>query len=377
MAFVPKYAFLVNWIKDQILHGDLNCGDRLYSENELCSIFDVSRQTVRQAIGILEQEGVVTRRRGSGTYILWRKTHGRTGTKKIGVISTYVGEYIFMDILRAVESVLSGQGYVTQVSFTRNDPENERRALRSMLDSDVDGVIVEPTKSGLPNPNLDFYTEFRKRGIPVLFFNAKYPELDFPVVSLDDAAAGEIAASFLIGNGHRDIAGIFQCDDIQGKLRYKGYMKALSENGIAINSRRILWYATEDISELTRYPDRILRRLECCSAVCCYNDRIAVSVIDVLKQNGRSVPGDMSVVGIDNSSLADLCSPPLTSVYNPAALLGETAAKNLLAMIENPDFDAQVLFRPVMVERASVSVYTAQRTAREDEDESKHAQAVL
>ena len=257
------------------------------------------------------------------------------------------------------------------------DPENERRALRSMLDSDVDGVIVEPTKSGLPNPNLDFYTEFRKRGIPVLFFNAKYPELDFPVVSLDDAAAGEIAASFLIGNGHRDIAGIFQCDDIQGKLRYKGYMKALSENGIAINSRRILWYATEDISELTRYPDRILRRLEGCSAVCCYNDRIAVSVIDVLKQNGRSVPGDMSVVGIDNSSLADLCSPPLTSVYNPAALLGETAAKNLLAMIENPDFDAQVLFRPVMVERASVSVYTAQRTAREDEDESKHAQAVL
>ena len=102
-----------------------------------------------------------------------------------------------------------------------------------------------------------------------------------------------------------------------------------------------------------------------------------MSVIDVLKQNGRSVPGDMSVVGIDNSSLADLCSPPLTSVYNPAALLGETAAKNLLAMIENPDFDAQVLFRPVMVERASVSVYTAQRTAREDEDESKHAQAVL
>ena len=147
MAFVPKYAFLVNWIKDQILHGDLNCGDRLYSENELCSIFDVSRQTVRQAIGILEQEGVVTRRRGSGTYILWRKTHGRTGTKKIGVISTYVGEYIFMDILRAVESVLSGQGYVTQVSFTRNDPENERRALRSMLDSDVDGVIVESNTS--------------------------------------------------------------------------------------------------------------------------------------------------------------------------------------------------------------------------------------
>ena len=262
MAFVPKYAFLVNWIKDQILHGDLHFGDRLYSENELCSIFGISRQTVRQAIGILEQEKVVSRRsrqaigileqekvvsrrRGSGTYVTWQKKPARSGTKKIGVISTYVGEYIFMDILHSVEAVLSTNGYATQISFTHNQVENERRALRAMLDSDVDGIIVEPTKSGLPNPNLSMYDEFRSRNIPVLFFNAKYPGLDFPVVRLDDVAAGEMVTSFLIGKGHTKIAGIFQCDDIQGMLRYEGYIQALEKNNIEINSQRILWFSTE------------------------------------------------------------------------------------------------------------------------------------
>lgn len=358
MAFVPKYAFLVNWIKDQILHGDLHFGDRLYSENELCSIFGISRQTVRQAIGILEQEKVVSRRRGSGTYVTWQKKTTRSGTKKIGVISTYVGEYIFMDILHGIESVLSANGYATQISFTHNQVENERRALRSMLDSDVDGIIVEPTKSGLPNPNLSMYDEFRSRNIPVLFFNAKYPELDFPVVCLDDVAAGEMVTSFLIGKGHTKIAGIFQCDDIQGMLRYEGYIQALEKNNIEINSQRILWFSTEDIDELSLYPERIMKRIKDCSAVCCYNDQIAVKVIKVLEKNDISVPDDISVTGMDNSTLAELCIPPLTSVYNPVSLLGETAAKNLLALIEDSSFNAEVLFRPVIIERSSVAVHT-------------------
>ncbi len=357
MAFVPKYAFLVNWIKDQILHGDLHFGDRLYSENELCSIFGISRQTVRQAIGILEQEKVVSRRRGSGTYVTWQKKTTRSGTKKIGVISTYVGEYIFMDILHGIESVLSANGYATQISFTHNRVENERRALRSMLDNDVDGIIVEPTKSGLPNPNIRIYDEFRARNIPVLFFNAKYPGLDFPVVCLDDVVAGEMATSFLIGKGHKKIAGVFQCDDIQGLLRYQGYIQALEKNGIEINSHRIFWFATEDIDDIATYPDRIMKRIKDCSAVCCYNDQIAVKVIKILEQHGISVPDNISVTGIDNSNLAELSVPPLTSVYNPVSLLGETAAKNLLALIEDPSFDAEVLFRPVIVERSSVSDY--------------------
>ena len=101
-----------------------------------------------------------------------------------------------------------------------------------------------------------------------------------------------------------------------------------------------------------------MKRIKDCSAVCCYNDQIAVKVIKVLEKNDISVPDDISVTGMDNSTLAELCIPPLTSVYNPISLLGETAAKNLLSLIEDPSFNAEVLFRPVVIERSSVAVHT-------------------
>ena len=64
-----KYIFLVNWIKDRIGTRELRPGEKLYSENELSEMFDLSRQTVRHAIGILEAEGLVTAAQGKGFYV--------------------------------------------------------------------------------------------------------------------------------------------------------------------------------------------------------------------------------------------------------------------------------------------------------------------
>lgn len=68
-ADAPKYIDLMNWIREQILSGEFNVGMRLPSENELGKKFLISRQTVRQATSVLESEGLLERRRGSGTYV--------------------------------------------------------------------------------------------------------------------------------------------------------------------------------------------------------------------------------------------------------------------------------------------------------------------
>lgn len=355
---VPKYMFLVNWVKDQIAQGELKYGDKLYSENELCGIFGISRQTVRQAVGILEQEKYVERHRGSGTFIVFNKNDHRVPTKKIGVISTYIGEYIFTNILKSIEGVLSGSGYTMQLTFTHNKIENERRALQTMLDSDVDGIIVEPTKSGLPNPNISLYHDIVHRGIPLVFFNAVYPEESFPVVSLDDTAAGELAARYLLEAGHERLGALFQSDDIQGRLRYSGFLQALTKANIPVNGENIIWFTTEDITDLSLYPERIVKRLSGCTGVVCYNDQIATRLVRMLRQADILVPEQLSVVSIDNSDLAGMCEVPLTSIANPVTLLGETVASNILSLIQNPQFDANKQFAPVIVERASVKRIT-------------------
>ena len=196
--FRPKYQVLREWIKSRIHQGELKPGDKLYSENELCSMFDLSRQTVRHAVEILERDGLVQRKRGSGTYINQSSATAVLSNRNIGVITTYIDSYIFPSIIKGIEGVLAQEGYSVQLALTRNRIENEERALRTMLEGNVGGIIAEPTKSGLPNPNLSLYDELAKQGVPVLFFNAYYPQRDFPHVSMDDFLAGKMATEYLI-----------------------------------------------------------------------------------------------------------------------------------------------------------------------------------
>ena len=83
-------------------------------------------------------------------------------------ISTYVDSYIFPPVVRGIERVLSKRGYTTQIAFTGNRVSREQDILNNLIDKDIiDGLIVEPAKSALPNPNLHYYQELKERGIPI------------------------------------------------------------------------------------------------------------------------------------------------------------------------------------------------------------------
>lgn len=355
MADSPKYMEIVRWSRAQIDGRALHPGDRFLSEKELSGRFGLSRQTVRHALQLLENEGYIRRVRGSGTYVADR-TRPASGEKTmtVGVISTYMSDYIFPGILRGIESVLTRSGYMIQFAFTHNRVANESLALRSMLEKRVDGMIVEPTKSGLPNLNLDLYRQIQERRIPLVFFNAHYPSLSVPYVSLDDEEAGLAATRCLIRSGHTRIAGMFLQGDLQGRLRYLGYIRALAEANLALCDEHVLWYATEDRPTFLDDPARILARLEGCTAVFCYNDQLAVRLIEMLRSQGLRVPEDFSVIGVDNCDMAALCAPPLTTVNLPVQELGQAAAATLLSIIAG-NAVTPVLFPPAVVERASVA----------------------
>ncbi len=143
----------------------------------------------------------------------------------------------------------------------------------------MDGVIAEPTKSGLPNPNLDLYGKIMERGIPVIFINSFYPQLEAPYVSLNDKMAGKIVTDYLLQCGHRNIAAVFKGDDGQGHQRYAGYLEALMEAGIRIDDRRIIWIDTEMLTDFGQSESWMLQRLEGCTACVCYNDLVASRLI--------------------------------------------------------------------------------------------------
>lgn len=352
-----KYEEIADRIISEIEQGKLKPGERIYSENELVSLFQVSRQTARHAVSVLEARGVVRRVRGSGTYIRGQAEAKRGRTMRIAVMTTYVDEYIFPSMLREMESRLSREGYTLQISFTYNAVEKERMILKGFLREDsVDGIIAEPTKSGLPNPNLDIYRELQKRNVPVLFLNSYYPDLQGVHVSLDDYLAGRMVTEHLLQCGHRKIAGIFKSDDGQGHRRYAGYVDALMAGDIKVKGERIAWIDTCELREMQEDQGRYLRRLGGCTACVCYNDEVANQLVGICKGADIRIPEDLSIVGIDNSDLAGRCEIPFTSAQNPVKELAGLAAAGMLQMLEGVEPAESVELKPEMIVRKSVRI---------------------
>ena len=281
-----------------------------------------------------------------------REAEEEQRSKRIAVVTTYVDNYIFPGIIRGIESTLSGAGFQVQIAFTGNWLWREAEVLRDLLSQELRGVIIETTKSALPNPNLALYRELRGRGIPIVFLNSRYPELEgCPMVTLQDEHAGYLAAKHLIDCGHRKLGGLFKSDDGQGIRRYQGFMRGLWEAGIYDRERSMVWFDTEDAADFSRMERTLVERLGGCSGILCYNDGAALEVMELFKKNGILVPKDVSIVSVDDTELALRGTVGLTSIQHPKGRLGEKAAQVLLSTIkgglpgEDYEFEARLMER--------------------------------
>lgn len=354
----PRYMVVVDWVKGELSKGYLNPGDRLDSEHELAEKFSLSRQTIRHAISVLENEGYVTRIQGSGTYISDNNITDKVNRKNIAIITTYVDAYIFPQTIQHIERVLSDAGYTVQISFTNNRISREKTILEGIVEKDdIAGVIVEPTKSSLPNPNLKYYEQLMKKHVPVLFMNAYYEVLKAPHVSMNDKMAGKIATEYVISKGHTRIGGVFKLDDGQGARRYAGFLEAMSESKLRVTGNDLLWFDTVDTENEENVKDlasRIRRRLSTRTALVMYNDEVAYKLINEFNKMGIRIPEDISIVGIDDTLLSTSGTVQISSVAYPTKDIADKAAKNLLELIKDGQFNANYEFAVELVERDSV-----------------------
>lgn len=338
MAEQPKYIQVAETLRREIANGVFRDGQTLMTEEDLRMRFNVSRQTVRQAIALLEDDGLVDRRRGSGTYVRHGPRH-RTGPIHVAVVTTYITDYIFPNIVSGIESVLNENGCMMALSATYNDPKLERTILERLLQYQPDGLIVEGARTARDNPNMDLYQKFVERNIPMVFINGYYDELsNVPHVVMDDYGGGRQAARELVRRGYRSLACMFKNDDRQGRERERGFMDELAIYGLSVPEDRILRFTTEERMTLfnhekgLEYARKLSRKGEV-DGVCCYNDAFASGLMRVMSERGVKFPQDVGIISFDNSSYAEMCHPRLTTFGHPKEAFGATAAEKLLRMI--------------------------------------------
>lgn len=319
-------------LMDGIRSGKFQEGKSLPTEEELSLRYNMSRQTVRKALQILVREDLIIKRQGSGTVV--KSSGAAPRSHIIAVIATYIDDYIFPGQLRAVESVLSANGYTPVLAATGNRVCSERTILQDLLNKPIDGFLIEGTKTAMPNPNFDLYSKLIRKKIPVVFFNSYYPELQGTVsVCADNRSGGSELVNYLIGKGHETIAGCFKSDDIQGHQRYLGYISALRDAGKIVDDEKIIWYTTESKEQMFSNPEFILKRIGDATAVVCYNDDIAIRLIRTLTQYGKRVPEDIAVASFDNSNFSEISPVRITSMSYDDRNIGSIAANKLIDIL--------------------------------------------
>lgn len=330
-----KYKVVYTWMKERIDDKTYKFGQKLPSENFLCAKFNVSRQSVRKAYTALVAEGYVYSIHGSGYYVKKDNCFDKN-TKTVGIIMSYLADHMFPSILMGIEEVLLENGYGMHLGITENCFDRERKCLQLLERDRIAGIVVEGTKSALPNPNVHLYQRFIEQGIPVVFIHNYYRNLKTPSILMDDISMAREITTMLVEAGHVNIGCAFKYDDLQGHRRFQGFSEALNNAGVPIIDSNVKWFCSKkELWTQNRYGINLEEdSFKNMTGFVCYNDMLAEELLIEARKISVSIPQQLSMVAFDDQNVQLDDGHYLTSVRHPRKKLGIKAAETLLEIIE-------------------------------------------
>jgi DNA-binding LacI/PurR family transcriptional regulator len=292
----------------------------------MAEMYSISRGTLRQAMSLLVNEGLVERTPGKGTFIRRRETAKSTG-KFIGLVVPYARDFLIMDILLGVESAAKARGYSSVFLYTNEDMEQETQDIRRMQEEDVAGLVIFPISNILYDPNV---WRLHEETFPFVLIDRYFPDLETDYVIADGIGGAYRATEHLINLGYTDITFVSSAatQTTSVRQRYQGYRRALANYGLA-DRGSWLRVPVSDLSDDDIYLQHIgalLRSPDRPEAIFTVNDLTAFHVLAAARAEGLSVPEDLGVVGFDDIEMAARFSVPLTTVAQPRYEIGVRAA---------------------------------------------------
>lgn len=240
-----------------------------------------------------------------------------------------IGNPVYIAMVRRIQEAVRAAGYRLLLHSTGADPAEELAALRALADRHSDGLILCPIR--VTPAHLE---ELARSAAPVVVIGSVPDDLPVDSVRADSVTGAELAVRHLAGAGRRRIGFINgPADTVPGAARHQGYQRGLAACGLPYEPALTSFGHFDAVSGEAAARE-LLARTPGLDALFCANDLIAVGALRGLRGTGRDVPGDVAVVGVDNTDLAEACWPPLTSVDLGSQERGRLAADLLLARLD-------------------------------------------
>lgn len=246
--------------------------------------------------------------------------------QNIGIVVPDISNGFFASVIKGAQQICRDNGYTLMVCNSDESSEYEEEALQRLLEKQVSGLILASV-----NDKLDIIQQYMRMGIPVVLIDNVPEDAGMcDVVSIDNFAAARDLTQAVIARGYRKIGIITgPCEQPTGVLRYKGFVQALDDAGIALNPD---WVMEGDFRIESGYEkmQQLLKLANRPHAIICANNYMTYGAINAIRDARMRIPEDVAVAAFDAMDHTGLITPKITSINQPARDIGKSAAEIIM-----------------------------------------------
>lgn len=341
---IPKHRQIHDHLKDAILSGRYEPGQRLPSESALVRQFHASRLTVNRAFRELQIQGLIERRVGSGSYVRTHPSQGYT----FGLLIPELGRTeIFEPICRGMAEAPLSEHHVLLWGKTpaesQLDGRHARDACRQLIAKRVSGIFFAPLELTVEKDTINrtIISLLDEARIPVVLLDrdlVMYPDRSpYDLVGIDNRRASHVITTHLLQQGARRIVFVARPRSAPTvDARIAGFRDALASAGIPWRAELVQQIDATDRSRVQHVLDQIAPE-----AILGANDYTCGQLMNTLEDLGAILPDEILIAGFDDVKYASLLPVPLTTIHQPCAEMGRAAMTAMIERLHAPDMPAR------------------------------------
>lgn len=271
-------------------------------------------------------------------------------TSTIGLIVPELTHHFYSQIIKGVDSVLDEIGYQQIICVSSEEYVKEKKAAEALLNARVDGLLVALANE---TSNFDHLQHLVDEEIPMVFLDRMCEDIEAPYVMTDDFEGAKMATKFLLDNGCRNILFIKGPENISTSFsRLMGYKEACKQKEVTFSEDFILPHSNS--AQLRESLNKLVEE-HAIDGLVAHSDYHAFRAMEVVQQLGKSVPGDIQVIGYADEPLASYTTPKITTVKQPAFDMGRLGMEMLWHEIETGEKRDRVVLNTELIIRESTS----------------------
>lgn len=294
--------------------------------------------------------------------VLGYERPARLQRKQVGLVGLIVPELVnpvFPLYAQTIETALAKEGYTPLLCTQTPGGAHEDDYVRTLIANGAAGIIFVSGIHAITEADPSRYTSLLERGLPLVFVNGFQAEVDAPFLAMDDAVAVELAVNHLVQLGHRRLGlALGPARYTPAARRAEAFRRVvgrlLPQSDVAQPVQNTHYSVEGGAAAAHALLDQGV------TGIVCGSDPMALGAIRAARQRYLQVPGDVSVIGSDDSVMMQFTDPPLTTVRQDVAAIGIAAVRALLDQVHGiPHPRSEYLFGPELIVRGSTAAAPA------------------